>query len=291
MSIEPGEMRPSISDLLNPTKVAVIGASDTSHIGSMLCRNILSRGGILFPVNPKYDRLYDTHCYPSVLDITEDVDAVAIAVPPELCIEIVLQCSRKGIRNIVIPGDGFADAGTQGALLQKKLEEVARKHEVAICGPNCLGFANSRGVSIWAARMSKVSEGNLSVVSQSGGLLSTLMRYEADHPIGFAYCVSSGNEVDLTCSDYMRYFVDDDNTRAIICILETIRNIDDFLSVAEEARSKRKPIIALKLGKSERGRQAALTHTGAMSGPGEFYDALFKQHGIVLVENLTELAD
>jgi acetyltransferase len=285
-----------LEPLFHPKSVAIIGASaNLRGIGGRPIEFLLRYkfSGKIFPVNPKYGEIAGLKCYPTIKDIPEEVDVALIALPAKVVSDIFHQCVEKGVKSAVIFSSGFGEMGGAGAEIQKALGDLARKANFALCGPNCIGVVNLRDRIPLAFTNALYAEqmisGNIGFISQSGALGGSLFAIAQEMGLGFSYWVSSGNEEVLESTDYMHYMVQDSLTQVILGYVEGFRNINKLHLVAREALKKRKPIVILKVGQSEAGRNAAASHTGAMTGPDNLYDALFKQTGILRVGDLDEM--
>jgi acetate---CoA ligase (ADP-forming) len=276
--------------LLSPRSVAVIGASQKGGRATGAVRNLLELGfkGGIYPVNPKYDTVLDLPCYPRLDAIPGPVDLVAIGIPSEQIIPVLEEANRKQIRAAVIFASGFGEAGELGRLRQAEIEEFARRSNMLICGPNCLGVINfqDRSAGYSSTSPKDVVAGDVAVVSQSGTIIVALVR--SLRGIGFSHMVSCGNEATIASSDYLRYLVDDPGTKVIGAFLEEIKRPERLVEAAEAARRQGKPLIVVKTGRSEQGRAASLAHTGSLAGSYDVQRALFRQKGVVQCDDLDE---
>jgi len=288
----------NLEPLFHPRSVAIIGAStDLTGIGGRPIKFLISHKyrGKIFPVNPKYQEIAGFKCYPSIKTIPEEVDVALIALSAKFVSDIVFQCLEKGVKSAIIFSSGFGEIGGEGAEIQKRLGDLARKSNFPICGPNCIGVVNLRdGITLAftnALYIEHMISGNVGFISQSGALGGSLFAIAQEMGLGFSYWVSSGNEEVLESTDYMYYMVQDPLTKVILGYMEGFRDINKLYHVAREALKRRKPIVILKVGQSEVGKNAAASHTGAMTGPDYLYDGLFKQAGILRVRDLDEMFD
>lgn len=285
-----------VHSLLNPKSVAVIGASaDENKTSGRPVAYLKKHGyeGKIFPVNPKADEIQELKCYARVEDLPEAPDVGLVLLSARRSIEAVRSLSAKGCHAAVVLASGFAEAGDEGLDLQQQLKEAAG--DMRILGPNTIGLVNlSRGIPLSASGALEVDDipvGEISVVSQSGGILGALLSRAAGRGIGLSSLVSTSNEVDLEVSDLMEYMVDDENTRVIALYLESIRNPERFRQVARRAKLAGKPIVAFKIGRSEAGARSASSHTGALAGEDRVYDAFFKELGVIRADTFDELLD
>ena len=289
------DWKSDLTPLLGPKSIALIGASENSAWSSALVQNLKELGyqGKLFPVNPKRETAFGLPCYPSVLDIPGPVDAFIIAISRDFILPVLQDCARKEIRSGVIISAGFAEASEEGKAIQEQIVDIAIKAKMRICGPNSFGVANlHQGVSlISSSEVRYLKAGNIALVFQSGGLLNAALLAAWDRSWGVGYAISCGNEAVLNISDYAEYLVRDENTRVLGILTEGFRDPQKFLRVAKLAAELDKPIVILKLGKSEKGKRAAQAHTGTLVGSDAVYDAVFKQHGLTRVVDLDDFIE
>jgi len=282
-----------LGKLLRPRAVAVVGASEAPGNGRNAVQNLLEIGysGGIYPVNSRYDSVLGLTCYSSLAALPERPDAVYIGIGAEKAVEEVRTAGALGIPAAVVHAGGFAEIGKEGAKLQDRLAVAASESGVTICGPNCLGLINVHDkVMLYGASMPRELEpGPIGAVFQSGSTLLALMN--AGRDLRFSYLISSGNEAVLDSSDYFDFLVDDPGTRLIIGFIDGFRKPDRFAAMAERAAKVNKPIILLKPGRSEAGRQAALAHTGALAGSDEVMEAMFRRYGVVRALDLNELVE
>ena len=279
--------------LLRPRSVAVIGASEKSFVGSIAVRNLLTLGygGAIYPVNPKYPVIHGLKSYPTVEAIPGPVDAAVIALGARHVVGALRELAAKGVKGVTIPTGGFADVGTLGKSLQEELVSIARRHGMAVCGPNGMGLANLLdGVAMYIGTLTPgLRRGNVGAILQSGSICEALANH--GDRVGFSYLISSGNEAVTDLSEFVRFLVRDPRTGVIACFIEGLRNPARFLEAAEEAAAAGKPIVAMKVGRGERARHLALAHTGALVGSDAVVDAVFRQKGITRVFDLDELLE
>ena len=279
----------SINKMVNPGSIAVVGATERMEYGGRFLRSVLRAGeGVrVYPVNPRYEELMGVRCYPSVADLPESPDLVGIIVPYHRVIPVLKESAEKGAGSAIVISAGFAERGLADRRdLQEELGELARETGVRISGPNCLGLANVKD-NIWACSSSSQSNetmlsGNVGLVCQSGAsAFGPFLSRAIARGLGYSYIISTGNEADLEVPDFVRYLLDDDDTRVIAVFVEGFKDPRKFLEVARLAAERGKPIVAIKIGRSEPGTRAARSHTAAMTGVDEVYEAAFKQYGVV----------
>lgn len=292
----------ALDRFLSPGSVAVIGASpDRTKIRGLLLEQLKAGGfaGAIYPVNPGYPSIDGLTCYPSVAAIAAPVDLAIVAIPPEAVLQALEECASAGVGSALILTSGFAEQGGAQADLQGEIAALARRTGMRICGPNSVGFYSER--ARLAATFSPAievrpgreppppSRRRAGVVSQSGGMAFSFYDYGRPLGLGFSHVVNTGNEVDLTLSDFFAFLVDDPDTAVILLVIEGIRDPDRFLAAARAAALKRKPVIVCKIGRSQAGARAAASHTANMAGWDGAYDAAFRTYGIIVSNDLEEM--
>jgi acetate---CoA ligase (ADP-forming) len=283
-----------LNKLFKPQSIAVVGASERSDaIGTRVIRNLRRLGykGNIYPINPRYSEVEGLQCLPSLSALPEQVDAAFLAVPAAQGPGLVDEASAAGIRAVFMNANGFADGGPDGMALQSRIESAAKTHGIAICGPNNLGLINVHDkVAAWTPRyMMEPKQGPLALISQSGSVAIVLA--DDERKIGFSYLITAGNEAVISVADYLRHCVQDDRVGVVLLYLETIRKVDAFAAAAREALERGKPIVALKLGRSESGRALVQAHTGSLAGEDRLYDEFFRKLGIIRVRDLDEMIE
>ena len=280
-----------LTSLFEPKTVAVIGASERENsVGSVIFRNILDSGfkGRLYPINPKYESINGLAAYKSIEDIGARVELAVIATRPKTVPEIVEQCGRSGIKNIIIISAGFSEAGHAGAALERKTLEIARSYGVRVLGPNCLGVIRPEiGLNATFARVT-ASEGNLALVSQSGAICSAVLDWAASNKVGFSSVISLGSTADVDFGEILDYLVYDNRTHYILLYIEGIRNSRRFMSALRSA-ARIKPIILLKAGRHAGGSAAVQVHSGMLAGSDIVFDAAIRRSGVVRVKTIGQL--
>ena len=287
-------MRLPIEKILRPKSIAIVGVSERPEaIGTRVLNNLRKAefAGPLYAVNPRYEKIGDLKCYPSLCALPELVDAAFLAVPSSGGPDLVEEAGKCGIGALFINANGYADGDADGVALQRRVEATAAKYGIAICGPNNLGMMNVHDrVAMWSPRYMKMpGPGSLGVVSQSGSIALILSEDERD--LGFAYLITAGNEAVLNVADYLAELAADGRVKVILLFLETIRDPQKFQAAALKAAEQGKRIIALKLGSSSEGRALVQAHTGSLAGEDRLYDAYFKALGILRVRDLDEMLE
>ena len=284
-----------LSPLLKPQTIAVVGASEKFGAGSLVIDNLHTLGyqGNIVPINPRYKELFGHPCYPSLAEVPEQVkiDCVAILLGFAQVNPVLEEAGRRGIRGAWAFASGFAETGVEGAKLQAELKRICSVNRIHFCGPNCVGYANLQDrVGTYSAPISpSLRKGGVSAVAQSGSVILALAN--SNRGIGFNFLISSGNEAVVDLADYLEYLVGDERTEVIIAFIESIRRPEAFIRACTKAAEVGKPIIALKVGKSEIARQVALSHTGALTGADGIQGALLKKMGVIRVDDLDQLLE
>jgi acyl-CoA synthetase (NDP forming) len=285
---------PPIAALLRPRAMALVGVSPRG-VGA----KILETGGRtgfrypIWPVNANRTEINGVTCYPSLASLPERPDCVVVSVPADAVLGVLAEAAGLGVPSAIVIAEGFADAGTdEGRKRQRGLAELARSAGMAVVGPNCMGVASlAHG---FAATMMDIPReavaGGISVVSQSGGLLNAIAELSNNRGIGLNYLISSGNEAALGIADYVAFLADDPATNVICCIVEGTRDGRRFRAAVEHA-ARKKPLVVLKLGRSESGQRATLAHTGTLAGRHEAFMALFRQNGVAPVDSIDALVE
>jgi acetyltransferase len=285
----------NLDPLFSPKSIAVIGASNRQgSVGRAAFTNILLNEytGTVYPVNPKEHSISGVRAYPSVLDLPETVDLAVVIVPAPVVPSVVEESGKKGVKGLVIISAGFKEVGADGAELERQVFAIAQKYSMRMIGPNCLGVINADpAVRLNASFASGMPvEGSIAFASQSGALGEAVLDYASGENIGFSKFISMGNKADVNENDILEYLRTDPMTKVILLYLEDIidgrKFVDTVTRVTEE-----KPIIAVKAGVSPEGAKAASSHTGALAGSDEAYNAILKQSGVIRVESIIDLFD
>ncbi|MEE8209494.1 MAG: CoA-binding protein, partial [bacterium] len=276
--------------LFFPGSVAVVGAStDPSKLGHEIMKNIIDAGfaGPVHPINPKAEEILGRPVSASISNLAEPVDLAVVIVPARFVPGVVAECGEKGVGAAIVITGGFKEASEAGEALEAELVEAATKGGVVVVGPNCQGI-NHPYHSLCASWPLLTNQGPIALVSQSGTVGAALMDWAQLEGLGVSCFVSMGNRCDVDESDLIRYFAQDDHTRAIAIYLEGVKDARKFLSAVEACE---KPLVIFKAGRTERGRVAAESHTKSLAGRDEIYEAVFRQYGIYRAETLEELYD
>src|SRR5437660_1762031 len=287
----------SIHKMLNPRSIAVIGATPRLQYGGRFLATALKAKDRVrvYAVNPRYDEIMGIQSYASVTEIPEAPDLVGIVVPYNQVLPTLQECHRKGVGAAIVISAGFAERGVEDRRdLQGQLGAFARESGLRLSGPNCLGLANVKD-DIWATASSRGPDGltgPVGLICQSGATaFGPFLVRAVDNGIGFSYIISTGNEADLDFSDFARYLLDDPSTRVIAGFVEGFKDASKFLEVAKLAAERGKPLVMIKIGRSEAGGRPARSHTAALTGADKLYDAVFAQYGVIRVQDYDELLE
>ncbi|HEY9278898.1 MAG TPA: acetate--CoA ligase family protein [Eoetvoesiella sp.] len=282
--------------LLAPRSIALIGASsDLKKNTSRPLRFMQQHGytGKIYPINPSSTEILGVKTYPSVTQVPDAIDHAFIMIPGKHVIGALEECAAKGIPVATIYSDGFAEAGPEGQRLQDQLVSKARELGVRILGPNSIGTANAHSGGVLSVNavfeMKTLVQGNISLVSQSGSMMGSLLSRAASRGFGFAKSLSVGNESDISVGEVVDALVDDPETRVILLFLETLRDTRTLTAALQRAQKAGKPVIAYKLGRSEQGDALSQSHTGAIAGNNAAVDAYFDANGVMRIEMLESL--
>mgnify|MGYP001271769833 CR=1 FL=1 len=280
-----------LTPLFEPASVAVIGATERAGaVGAVLVRNMLEAGyrGALFGVNPKYKSVQGVACFGAIGKVPQRVDLAVIATPAPSVPEIIEQCGRAGVRSAVVISAGFSEAGPTGAKLERALLENARRHKLRVVGPNCLGLLRpALGLNATFARGAALP-GSLGLVAQSGAVCTAMLDWARPNKVGFSSVVSLGGSTDVDFGEIIDYLIEDPKTEHILLYIEGVRSARRFVS-ALRAAARVKPVIVMKVGRHPAGSRAAVSHTGAIVGLDDVFDAVVKRAGVVRVTTIGQM--
>lgn len=264
-----------IRAFLNPTSVALIGASEeTNSIPGRATRYALGMGfdGQIFPINPKRSHIFGAPCYPDIESVPVPVELALILRPSEDVPDIVQACGRKKVPYVIVAAGGFAEMGRQGQSRQNRLCRLAHNNGMRVLGPNCMGYINLHGkicTTFGPIMEEPLIKGGVGIVSQSGAMSGAIMNRLQDAGVGISFLVSTGNEMDFGINDFLNYLIDDEKTEVIVVYLEGLRKGRDFLSTAKRAYQAGKPVVVMSAGTSSLGKSIAASHTGTLAASGE----------------------
>ncbi len=282
-----------LSVFFSPKTVAVLGATESAgSIGRTVLWNLVTNpfGGTVFPVNPERTSVLGIKAYPSIAAAPEKVELAVIATPPETVPRLITECVDAGVQGAIIVSAGFKEIGPDGLRLEEQILENARRGNLRIIGPNCLGVMSPlTGLNATFA-VGMARPGNVAFISQSGALCTSVLDWSLREMVGFSCFISIGSMIDVGWGDLIDYLGDDQSTRSIVMYMESIGDARSFLSAAREV-ALTKPIIVIKAGRTEAAVKAAASHTGALTGSDEVLDAAFRRGGVLRVNNISELFD
>lgn len=281
---------------LDPKNIAVIGASETNTYSAGILRNLIKHAyrGVIYPINPNRKDVFGIRCYPTLDDVPSSIDLIVYCVARERLPKVLEQAIQKKAKGILIISAGFAEADAQGKNLQKMLIEFCRLTGIRTIGPNCYGIANFVDGIILSPdkQIDSIVRGDISLLAQSGALaFCTLLHYGNDRNIGFSNVISTGNEADLQVADFLIRSANDPSTKVVAVFIESIKDPQKFANGARDVAASGKPILVLKVGRTETGAKTALTHTGSITGSDDAYKAFFRKLGVVRVSDLEELVE
>ncbi len=280
-----------LQKILNAESVAIVGASKNETKRGYQAMRILvdeKYEGKIYPVNPKEDRILGYPCYQKVSDIEDPVDVVLITTPGKTIPAIMEDCGKKGVKGAVVIAGGFGELGQEGRKLEDEVVEAAKKNKIRLIGPNTSGMINLKS-RMNLVGMYDVPKGDIALLCQSGNMALTLiMEAKIKSLKGFSYYVGVGNEADIHFHEYLEFFHQDPDTKAILMYVEGMREGRKFLQQAYKT-TRDKPIILLKSGRSSIGQRSAGSHTGALAGMSEVAKGAFNRAGVVVIENSDEL--
>ena len=282
-----------LDHIMKPRSIAVIGASTKAHtIGSDIMKRLQEYGftGPIYPVNPKGGVIEGLQAYPTVLDVPGDIDLAIVVVNSKFVLQTIDQCHEKGIKGLVIITAGFKETGSEGLKAEQALLEKIRAYGMRCVGPNCLGVVNTHpSIRMDGCFAEALPErGDIGFVSQSGALGGGILNILKDLNLGFAQFISIGNQADINAETAMEYWENEEDVKQILLYMESIQNPANFRRLATRI-SKKKPILALKAGRSAAGASAASSHTGSLAGADMAADALLRQSGVIREFSLKNL--
>ena len=285
--------RQNLTPLLHPESLAIVGISQPDRFGGILAQNISQFGyeGAIYGVNPRYDSLYDRPCYASLRDLPARPDLAILAVPNGGLVASLEEVAECGIPAAVIFASAYSEPVEGELSLKDQLGRIAKENDIVLCGPNGMGFvAPCHRLAVSGYRVNpKTPMGNATMICHSGSVWEAFLQNQRD--VKFNYIISAGSEAATTLSDYMQFALENESTRVIGLFLETVRDPETFTAALVEAAERDIPVVALKIGRSERGAQLARAHSGALAGEDGVYDALFEHYGVRRARSTDEMLD
>src|SRR3989454_1260845 len=288
-------MADRVEPIFFPDSIAIIGASrHKGKVGYAILRNLLVNEfqGKLFPVNPNADSVQGIKAYPNIGAVPDPVDLAIITVPADLALETAEECGRKGVRGLVVITAGFREIGGIGEEREKRLRDLVRAKGIVLVGPNGMGVINPHPDVQMDATFapSPPLRGHISFLSQSGALGVAILDHARNLKLGFAKFASLGNKADVSGNDLLVSWEDDPETKVVLMYLENFGNPKNFVRIARRV-TKKKPIIAVKAGRTEAGSRATVSHTGSLGGSDVAVEAAFRQTGVLRANSIEELFD
>lgn len=281
--------------VFRPRSIAVIGASrERGSVGAEIFHNLIEHGfqGPVYPVNPKADVVQSVHAYPAIEHVPGTVDLAVVVVPAPRVNDVVEACGRKGVRAVVVISAGFKETGPEGRERERLLVELARRYDMRVVGPNCLGVLNTESLVRMDATFAPTypPPGPVAFSSQSGALGLAILELAAKLGIGISHFISVGNKADVSGNDLIEFWENDPGTKIILLYLESFGNPRRFLEIARRV-GRHKPIVAVKSGRTRAGIRAASSHTGSLAGADTAVSALCEQAGVIRTDTMEDLFD
>jgi acetyltransferase len=280
-----------LTNIIEPKSIAVVGASDRANsVGGKVLKNLLQGGyeGQVVAVNPKHRKIQGKVCYPSLNKVPEPIDLAVITIPAEKVPETIMQCGESGIHNAIILSAGFSEIGSKGQKIEKDLLAIANKYKIQFIGPNCLGVMRPSIHMNATFDNNFAEEGHIALVSQSGAICAGILDWAVDKKIGFSAIISVGNSAYIDLGDVLDYLAVDEKTKSILLYIEGVHHARGFMSGLRAAACI-KPVIVIKAGRLSMGSRAALSHTGAMIGNDQVFEAALRRAGAIRVYSIEEL--
>lgn len=282
-----------LEKLFNPKSVAIIGASQKAlSIGNVITRNLIKYQfkGPIYPINPNIDEICGLKAYPSVKAVPGEVDVCHLSIPAKFAVQAIDECGEKGVKFVIINSAGFKEVGAEGEAIEKEVLAHAKKHGIRIFGPNCQGIINTDPeVKAYCDFTFTFPEpGHVSIVAQSGGVGAVFMQNIHDLGTGMRFYASNGNACDISIPEILRFYGQDEKTRVIILYVEGFADPKEFMDAAKEVAAK-KPILAMRAGRTKEGAKAAVSHTGGLVGVGLSTELIFKKTGILTFQDQQEM--
>ena len=278
---------PLDDEIFRPKSIAVIGASNNpKKVGYALVRNLEHFKGKVFPVNPKYHEVLGFKCYPSIKGVPESVDCSLIAVPSKVVPSVLEECGKKGVNLAVVVSAGFGETGGEGKELEKRLKNISKKYGMRLLGPNTLGFMVPSLKLNASFSSSMPPPGKVSFLSQSGALITAVVDRALEEKFGFSEIISLGNQADIEITETIELAVRKEGTKVILSYVEELKFGKELLSFVNK-----KPVVFIKAGRGERGKQAAASHTGSLAGDYKLFKDVVETKGGIVVDSLEEAFD
>ena len=288
----------TLNEIMSPKSIAIVGASDNKgRIGGRPLAHMIEQkfSGGIFPINPNRDSVQGIKAYSSLLDVKEDLDFILIAVPSQIVVSVLEQAVEKKAKTALIFSSGFSEIGGQGQIYQNQIKKISKDSGLRVIGPNCLGLFNS-ATNFYPTFTSTIDRatpkpGGISIASQSGAYGSHIYMVAHQRGLGIRYWMTTGNEVDLSVGETIQLMAEDPDVHSIMAYAESVKDGEQFTKALDTARSEKKPVIFMKVGRSEVGAAAANSHTASLAGEDVIYDEVLKAHGAYRVRSTEEMLD
>ena len=289
-----------LEQFFQPKSIAIIGASRNPNSAGQGVLKSLIKGGVfnsktnrpfqgkIYPINPNADKILGIKCYKSVFEVKGKIELAVIVVPAKIVPYIMEECAKKKVKGVIIVSAGFSEIGEKGKELEEKVVNIAKKASIRIIGPNCLGLMRPKSSLNASFGPCMPKSGKVAFFSQSGALIDSVIDWSLESNYGFSAVVSIGNKADIGISELLLWALQDKETKAIAIYLEGLTDGRKFMKIAKQV-AKKKPIVALKAGRSKTGMKAVSSHTGSLAGSYEIYKTAFNQSGVIVAENVDEL--
>ena len=293
-----GQLMTTLNDIMSPKSIAIVGASDNKgRIGGRPLAHMIEQkfSGGIFPINPNRDTVQGIKAYPSLLDVKEDLDFILVAVPSNIVVSVIEQAVQKKAKTALIFSSGFSEIGGQGEIYQNQIKKISQESGLRVIGPNCLGLFNS-ATNFYPTFTSTIDRatpkpGGISIASQSGAYGSHIYMVAHQRGLGIRYWMTTGNEVDLSVGETIQLMAEDPDVHTIMAYAESVKDGEQFTKALDTARLEKKPVIFMKVGRSEVGAAAANSHTASLAGEDAVYDEVLRAHGAYRVRSTEEMLD
>ena len=288
----------TLKEIMSPKSIAIVGASDDkTRIGGRPLSNMIEKkfSGDIYPINPNRDHVQGMKAYPSLLDVKDDLDFILVAVPSKLVVSVLEQAVIKKAKTALIFSSGFSEIGGQGEVFQNEIKKISQDSGLRVIGPNCLGLFNSANnfFPTFTTTVNRTTPipGDIAIASQSGAYGSHIYMVAHERGLGIRYWMTTGNEVDLSVGETIQMMAEDPEVRTIMAYAESVKDGEQFTKALDAARSEKKPVIFMKVGRSEVGAAAANSHTASLAGEDVIYDEVLRAHGAYRVKSTEEMLD
>ena len=288
----------TLKEIMSPKSIAIVGASDNkSRIGGRPLGNMIEKNfsGEIYPINPNRDTVQGMKAYSSLIDVKDDLDFVLVAVPSKLVVSVLEEAVIKKAKTALIFSSGFSEIGYEGEVLQNQIKKITQDSNLRIIGPNCLGLFNSANnfFPTFTTTVNRTNPipGGIAIASQSGAYGSHIYMVAHERGLGIRYWMTTGNEVDLSVGETIQMMAEDPEVHTIMAYAESVKDGKQFTKALDTARSEKKPVIFMKVGRSEVGAAAANSHTASLAGEDIIYDEVLKAHGAYRVKSTEEMLD